>query len=333
MKKHFFLINLFLFAITTTNAQQPDFSSLSGPYLGQKPPGSNPEIFAPGIISFGFHELRITFSPEGDEIFYVTCANRYMHRILVHVSSCNGGWNEPELVPFAWDCNNGSPSFSPDGKRVYFASNKDNPEIVKDGSGLDIWYIERFENGWTDPIKIPETINSTLGEFAPSVATNGNLYFDVTNDNNKSFIYYSKFKDGRYYPREKIKIDLPPDANIGSSFIAPDESYLLFQANLPEGFGGNDIYVSFNNNDGIWGAPINLGEKINSEFLDIGPRVSIDGKYLFFTSNRNYPTEMYKGKNYKELIEMLQSPQNGYGTIYWVDAKIIQELKKKNQIK
>ncbi|MBU1011563.1 MAG: hypothetical protein KKG99_01040 [Bacteroidetes bacterium] len=329
MKKLLFTFCLIVFVSITVSAQQSDIPKLIGPYLGQKPPGLTPEIFAPGIISFGFHELRITFSPEGDDVFYVTCANRYTHRILVHIRSNNGKWFEPELVPFAWDCNNGSPSFSPDGKRVYFASNKDNPEIVKDGSGLDIWYIERVENGWTDPIKMPETINSTFGEFAPSVASNGNLYFDVTNENNKSFIYCSKLINGIYYPREKIRIDLQTDVSIGSSFIAPDESYLLFQANLPEGFGGNDIYVSFNNDDGTWGAPINLGERINSEFLEIGPRVSIDGKYLFFTSNRNHPNEMYKGKNYSELIEMLKSPQNGYGTIYWVDAKIIEKLKPK----
>lgn len=304
-----------------------DFPVLMGPYLGQKPPGMTPELFAPGIISYGFHELRITFSPDGDEAFYVTCPNKYSHRILVHVSSNNNKWSAPQLVPFAWECNNGGPSFSPDGSRLYFASNKDNTEIIMDGSGLDIWYIERNGTSWTDPVKLPETINSNLGEFAPSIASNGNLYFGVTDKNYKTFIYCSKFQAGKYIAREKIKIDLQPDINIGSAFIAPDESYLLFQANMDSGFGRNDIYVSFRNKEGIWDAPVNLGEKINSEYNDFGPRVSFDGKYLFFTSDRNYPAEMYKGKNFSELIEMLKSPRNGYGTLYWADAKIIDELR------
>jgi hypothetical protein len=33
-----------------------DFPKLTGPYLGQKPPGMKPEIFAPGIVSTGMYE-------------------------------------------------------------------------------------------------------------------------------------------------------------------------------------------------------------------------------------------------------------------------------------
>jgi hypothetical protein len=33
------------------HAQQSDFPHLKGPYLGQKPPGMTPEVFAPGIVS------------------------------------------------------------------------------------------------------------------------------------------------------------------------------------------------------------------------------------------------------------------------------------------
>ena len=39
---------LFVFS---SHAQQDDFSVLKGPYLGQKPPGLVPEIFAPSIVS------------------------------------------------------------------------------------------------------------------------------------------------------------------------------------------------------------------------------------------------------------------------------------------
>lgn len=304
-----------------------DFPVIMGPYLGQTHPGETPEIFASGIISYGFQELRITFSPEGDEAFYVTCTNKYSHRILVHIKSHNNKWSAPQLMPFAWECNNGGPSFSPDGSRLYFASNKDNPEIKLGGDGLDLWYMERDGSGWSDPVKLPETINSNVGEFAPSIASNGNLYFGVTDENYKTFIYYSKYLHGKYYPREKIKIDLQSDVSIGSAFIAPDESYLLFQANMDGGFGRNDIYISFRNKEGSWDAPVNLGEEINSEYNDFGPRVSFDGKRLFFSSDRNYPTDMYKGKSYSELIEMLKSPRNGYGTLYWVDAKVIYDLK------
>lgn len=42
---------LLLITAITIKAQQSDFPKLTGPYLGQKPPGTTPEIFAPGIVS------------------------------------------------------------------------------------------------------------------------------------------------------------------------------------------------------------------------------------------------------------------------------------------
>ena len=59
--------------------------------------------------------------------------------------------------------------------------------------------------------------------------------------------------------------------------------------------------------DGSWTKSINLGDKINSSMEEICASVSGDGKYLFFHSMRN-----------------------GNGDIYWVDAKILEELRPKN---
>jgi len=45
------LFSFLLVTAITVNAQQADFPKLTGPYLGQKPPGDQPEIFVPGLIS------------------------------------------------------------------------------------------------------------------------------------------------------------------------------------------------------------------------------------------------------------------------------------------
>ena len=53
MKSKVNLFGIFLFSILvfSSYAQQDDFPVLKGPYLGQKPPGLTPQLFAPGIIS------------------------------------------------------------------------------------------------------------------------------------------------------------------------------------------------------------------------------------------------------------------------------------------
>jgi len=70
--------------------------------------------------------------------------------------------------------------------------------------------------------------------------------------------------NGKY---EEPKL-LPKKINSGKSFhpfIAPDESYLLFDGEREDGYGDSDIYISFRQQNGTWGNPINLGDKINTK--------------------------------------------------------------------
>lgn len=60
-----------IFLVTTGCGKNDDFPVLKGPYLGQKPPGMTPEIFAPGIISLeGSYEGGATFSYDGRYFCY-----------------------------------------------------------------------------------------------------------------------------------------------------------------------------------------------------------------------------------------------------------------------
>ena len=61
---------LFCLILIIGCAQKEDFPVHKGPYLGQKPPGMTPEVFAPGIISTEHKEhSTLAFSPDGTEIF------------------------------------------------------------------------------------------------------------------------------------------------------------------------------------------------------------------------------------------------------------------------
>ena len=72
-----FLSVCFIFLILFGYARQDDFPLLKGSYLGQKPPGMTPEVFAPGIISFPDHRELAggTFSSEGNRIAFASDRN------------------------------------------------------------------------------------------------------------------------------------------------------------------------------------------------------------------------------------------------------------------
>jgi hypothetical protein len=119
-------------------------------------------------------------------------------------------------------------------------------------------------------------------------------------------------------------------------YIASDESYMLFSAYSVTGEENNDIFIVFKDKLGKWSKAINVGTTINSVYQEQFPRVSNDDKYLFFTSNRlktekriNHSYEYSEPLTYKRIKDIMNEPGNGKGDIYWVDAKIIKELKPK----
>jgi len=111
-------------------------------------------------------------------------------------------------------------------------------------------------------------------------------------------------------------------------FIAPDESYIIFASDRPDGFGGGDLHVSFRQDDGTWGEAINLGSTINSPQTDFCPSVTKDGKYLFFSSRRPYEgTYPNISLAYRaELDVEAENPEQNVD-VYWVDARVLEQFR------
>lgn len=314
------VISMFLFFGGSNHCGSTDWPLLKGDYLGQKPPGPIPEVFAPGIISHGFHELRLTISPDGNEMFYVTSDKRWYYTII-RLKRDHGIWSEPEVAPFSGKYQDTSPSFSPDGKRLYFCSKRPVRDRTESREDFDIWYVEKSGRSWTEPVNLGHAINDRRDVWDVSVSSHGSMYFEV-NDT----LYVSRFKDKTY----SVPVRLNNGINTGhesSPCIAPDESCLLFQSTRPGGYGGNDLYASFKGDDGLWSEPINMGESVNSASHDFGPRISPDGAYIFFSSGRPLESSLFQNKTYGELLKLYRHPQNGHGTLFWVDAGIIEVLK------
>ena len=141
----------------------------------------------------------------------------------------------------------------------------------------------------------------------------------------------SKFIEGNFIKPEKLGPSINTELNEGDPFIAPDESYLIFCCrDRDDGYGANDLYISFRKDDLSWTKAKNMGNNINSSANDVCPSVSPDGKFLFFTSNRTIHKDDYPiPTSYREIKRNLDKAGNGYSDIYWVSTKIIEDLKPK----
>jgi len=281
------LFALFLNACSTKNQKSADSDSttIESPYLGQKPPGSIPELFAPSIIKTDFREAEAAFTPDLKEFYFRRRGGKYKNNTLVVIQYKDNQWTESVVPPRA-----GEPFISPDGKILYLGSK----------------YRERTNSGWSEVKSLgPMFDREDWGIMRLSASAKGTYVFD--DYKSKDVIRISTLKDGK----RQAPIKLGPEINTGKwtahPFISPDESYLIWDSEKDSGYGDNDLYISFRQKDGSWGAAINLGDKINTEFAEAYGSMSPDGKYFFF--HRGFGGDT--------------------GDIFWVDAQIIETLRPK----
>lgn len=264
-------------------------------YLGQTPPGNAPQIFAPGVISLTNRcETYPTFSPDGKEMFFSVVNTSWTTGKIFHTQELNGNWTVPVAADFSNNNYINWESFiSPDGNRQFFTSKNHPPS-----TSYDIWMIERIsDTSWTTPVRLNSPVNSNATDGSACVTNNGTIYFTSLRGGGYggSIIYWAKFIDSAYSQVESLGNIIQTTSGEAEPFMAPDESYMIFISEYRAvGHGGYDLWICFRKNDSSWTVPVNMGPGINTADDEYGPRVTTDGKYLFFTrENRGNTMDIY----------------------------------------
>ena len=278
------LISLFTLGLTTTSTCGQHLN-----YLGLNPPGDIPELLAPGFISLeDEHEFSSAFSADGNEFFYgVDMGGRNEIR---YTRLADGGWQTPTVLVQSDMYSYNDPFLSIDEKRLFFISNQS-----LDGQGepkdIDIWYIERRGDAWTDPINVGPPINTPKNEYYISFTESGTMYFasniHTDEDTFYNFDIYASEPDGDGF---KDPIRLSDSINThryeADAFIAYDESYIIFST-IRNRTGTGDLYISFKKPDGTWTAGASMGDEINTPGHELCPFVTRDGAYFLYTSDKD----------------------------------------------
>lgn len=300
----------------------------AGPYLDQEPPGDEPLLFAPGIVSDGLNNRDMAITADGREIYWSSNLRNFDVSVILYSKLTDKGWSEPEVAPFSQDPGYVyyEPALSPDGSRMFYVASEAGSDLN------DIWVMDREGDEWGKPHMMDAPINSPGKEYFPSLTRNGTMYFTREGDTpGMESIFRSRLVDGRYTEPEK----LPDNVNCGKShfnaFIAPDESYIIVPVwGREDSLGSIDYYIVFRNENDEWSPPVNMGPKINTAgSKEYTPYVSPDGKYFFFMSARSpqHPNLPGKGFSSDYLEEVHSKPENGNSDIYWIDAGIIEDLR------
>lgn len=329
------LILVCLITIAACSQQQKTgFPVISGPYLGQTPPGTKPVVFAPGIVSTGLYTRDIAISKDGTEIYF--CISDAAATAILVTKLLNNRWTEPVIAPFSgkgfFDF---EPHISPDGTKFFFLSNRP-PEDKEAKPGWfyqKIWMMNKTESGWSEPQLVHAPVNTDANEFFPSVTDNNVLFFSRGTKTGDIKIFRSAFENGKYAEPEMLQFEISEKGVLFNAFVSPTEDFLITCAQGIDSTNiDQDYYITFRSPDGKWSNLIKFGPEINTPGDNASSAfVSPDGKYLFFSSSRKDPSmlQITSGTPLSTIIKTKSIPGNGASAIYWVDATIIEELRPK----
>ncbi|TGV01143.1 OmpA family protein [Flavivirga rizhaonensis] len=186
---------------------------------------------------------------------------------------------------------------------IYFASSRNTGVSTKHIYGwneepfLDIYVTDKNAN---DSIvdhksKLKGDLNSIYHEGPITITKDGKtIYFSRNNYNENILgkdeegmtnlkIYKASLIEDEWTNIEELPFNSNDFSN-GHPALNSDGTKLYFASNMPDGFGGTDIYSVEINNDGSFGTPQNLGNIVNTDKNERFPFINSEG-VLFFASD------------------------------------------------
>jgi outer membrane protein OmpA-like peptidoglycan-associated protein len=245
-----------------------------------------PSITADGNTFLFTRNLRFEGKEGSQEDFYVSEKINQQWQPALPLKSINSMSNE------------GAPSLSADGQFMFFVLC---PDITggygrssKKGFGsCDIFFSQKINGKWSEPMNVGEPINTSNWETQPSFSSDGKTLYFIRGYNTREGIknqdiYMSQIGfDGKFSIPVKLGSNINSDGKEESVYIHPDNSTLYFSSDGFPGMGGLDIYMSKKQSNGEWGPAINLGYPINTFRDENSLLVGPDGKVAYFASERS----------------------------------------------
>jgi Tol biopolymer transport system component len=251
---------IFIFLILGCTTENTNSMKASKPYLGQTPPGTTSQVFAPGVVSLPTSiEYAATFSPDGTEMYFTRRIGENQNIYETHL--VDDVWTQPTSVAFSTGYEAHEPHLTADNKTLYFGW------FRTDNCSMEacIWAVDRTADGWSAPRLVGE------GMFVSS-SNDGQLF--ITNfAGGAPSLNKVTLTDGQFSDYKFIAPGVHPA-------IAPDGSYLVFDN------GDGNLRVRFLLKDGKWSDAKDLttqGIPSTASIASISP----DGKYLFYVDNQD----------------------------------------------
>ena len=210
-------------------------------------------------IDSWYYQYSPYFDQNTNKLFFTVRegGNLFDDENIVTASLSNNNFTDfKPYITLNSENNEGTPSFSDDGKFMVFTS----CEMDFKNNSCDIYYSQMKDNFWSRPRKFDDNINSAFWDSQPFMY-DGTLYFVSNRPGGVGGrdIYYSVIKeDGSFSKALNFR-----EVNTKHEEVSPvvNDAIFYFSSNRDNSYGGYDIYLLDNN------LIFNLGSSVNS-YLD-----------------------------------------------------------------
>jgi len=289
------------------------------------------ELVGPGVISTGLQETSAALSPDNNTLYFMRSDFAEKDDTILVTHRAGDNWSTPQIAPFSGQWHDSEPALSPDGKRLYFVSNRPpqpgaTPVMAEmDGrtfAGKNLWYVEMQPAGsWGKPVHVDGALNDGAMIYNPSVAANGDIYFSAhRGDSGKAYqIYVARRTKTGYATPERVDLG-DVEHNRMDPSVDPQQRFLVYAGNEGDSLGSADIYIAFRDANGHWGKPMHLSGDVNSPSLENAPSLGRHFGELYVSSNRRAAVQFPKTQDdLGSLQHRLQEPLNGSRNLWLFD--------------
>lgn len=286
-----------------------------------------PVRFLEGLVSTGADDAHVSFTPDGATLYFVRSTPDFMHWTVLESHLVKGRWSRPEVAPWSGEWSDADVTVTRDGRRLFFISNRPVDGGAAARPDMEIWTMDRGADGRLGPPRHVAELGSPGDEWYPTLTDDGTVYFgsERPGGKGKSDLWRARWLGDRFGPPENLGDVLNTADQEIEPLVSGDGRTLVFAAKgRPEGKGEYDLFVTFLC-DGRWSPPRPLGAGVNSAGWEFGPRLSPDGRSLFFTSNRSDFGRRPRGRlDLAALTRLLESPGNGLRDVYRIEVSALE---------
>ena len=196
-------------------------------------------------------------------------------------------WSEPTQFgpPINSTYHDANVCFSTNGNSLILYRSEKNRE-----SG-DLHISHQVDTGWTDPERLPKTINTIYHEPSAALSPSGDRMYLVSNRpgslGERDIFLVNKLPNGEWSEPNNLGRVINTEYNEDAPFVDPTGTYLYFSSAGHNSIGGFDIFRSRILDNGTVGPPVNMGYPINTVEDDIYFSITADGKKAFYSSEKS----------------------------------------------